>query len=71
MPQVMVLNDGETYTSLHGCMIVDIPETIENDNIESFLKLMDADDPRVVTTFIIPGNKDPEGDTGHCRTSNA
>lgn len=39
MPRtVMVLNDDETYTDLHGCSVVQIPDEIEGDETEEFIK---------------------------------
>lgn len=40
MSRIMVLNDGETYTSLAGCRIVEIDDNIETDDIEPALKDM-------------------------------
>ena len=30
MSNVVVLNDGETYTSLNGCTILDVPDDVED-----------------------------------------
>ena len=35
---VMVLNDGETYTSLDGCAIMAIPEDMPDDEMDHFVK---------------------------------
>jgi len=44
---IMVLNDGDTYSDLYGCKIVDIPDGIDGDEIESVLK----ESPNVLKTF--------------------
>jgi hypothetical protein len=31
---IVVLNDGETYTSLRGCMVFEVPENVDDDDIE-------------------------------------
>lgn len=31
---IMVLNDGETFTSLRGCTILDVPSDISDDEIK-------------------------------------
>jgi len=28
--QVVVLNDGETYTAMQGCRVIDIPDSMDN-----------------------------------------
>lgn len=60
---MMVLNDGETYTGLEGCKIVKVPSYVEDDNIDSFVKLAgDADafeSHAVVRRF---GSQPTEGD---------
>ena len=33
---VAVLNDGDTFTGLQGCIVADVPDDVED--IESFLK---------------------------------
>lgn len=35
---LMVLNDGETYTNLEGCMIVEVPDDYDLEGIEEELK---------------------------------
>ena len=34
--KIVVLNDGETFTDVKGCMVVDVPDDVED--IEGFLK---------------------------------
>lgn len=40
MFQVVVLNDGETYTALEGCVILEIPESVdaESDDLDYYVK---------------------------------
>lgn len=47
---VMVLNDGETYTSLHGCAIMQIPDHVDAEEIDEYVKFGPAD--RIVTQFV-------------------
>ncbi len=35
---VMVLNDGETFTSLSGCRILRVPDGVEPENIDTWVK---------------------------------
>ena len=35
---LMVLNDGETYTNLEGCMLAHVPDDYDLEGIESELK---------------------------------
>jgi len=35
--KIMVLNDGETYTSIKGCKIVELPDEFEPNDIEESL----------------------------------
>jgi len=35
---IVVLNDGETFTALDGCKIVEVPEDMSTDEIEEALK---------------------------------
>jgi hypothetical protein len=44
--QIMVLNDGGTFTDLSGCMIVSVPDNWSTDDIES--ALMDEDSRLVI-----------------------
>jgi len=34
--QVVILNDGETYTNIRGCVILDIPSDVED--IDQYVK---------------------------------
>jgi len=51
----MVLNDGETFTSLNGCKIVEVPDDFSTMEIEDCLKAirdMGSDlNAEVITTF--------------------
>lgn len=49
MAVIMVLNDGETFTTLEGCMIVDVPnKVIDSDGVKEFIN----DFPeRIITAF--------------------
>lgn len=42
--QIMVLNDGETFTNLDGCSIVAVPVTMEIEEIEELLHNLDMFD---------------------------
>lgn len=46
---VMVLNDGETYTNLDGCSIMEIPDHVQGDAIDEYVKFGPRD--RVLTSF--------------------
>lgn len=35
--KLMVLNDGETYTSLAGCKLVEVPDNMDPNDIEEVL----------------------------------
>jgi hypothetical protein len=53
MPRVaMVLNDGETYTGLAGCCIVQVPDEIDETEVDEFVKdAVKEQSPSVLTTF--------------------
>ena len=36
--RVVVLNDGETYTDMQGCMILYVPDDIVDDDIDQYIK---------------------------------
>jgi hypothetical protein len=36
--KIMVLNDGETYTDLDGCSILELPDGTDGDEIEDIIK---------------------------------
>lgn len=44
MKDIMVLNDGETFTDLEGCAIWSVPDDMETDEIE--LALHDLQEAR-------------------------
>lgn len=61
--KIMVLNDGETYTSIQGCQIVEIDadDNFSDDEIENRLKDLnvhniDPDDARILGQFDHNGN---------------
>lgn len=35
---VVVLNDGETYTSLFGCKIIIVPDDVEEHDLDEWIK---------------------------------
>jgi hypothetical protein len=35
---IVVLNDGETYTDIDGCVIVDVPDEMDSEDIEMYLR---------------------------------
>ena len=35
---IVVLNDGETYTDIGGCVIVDVPDEMDSEDIEMYLR---------------------------------
>jgi hypothetical protein len=41
---IMVLNDGETFTSLEGCRLVAVENNPETDEIEELIKTIGSDD---------------------------
>ena len=47
----MVLNDGETFTSLSGCKIVEVNSDFENDQIEAALGGDTPNDIKTITVF--------------------
>lgn len=42
--QVMVLNDGATYSEIRGCAIITLPDWLTSDEIEGVLRDLRADD---------------------------
>lgn len=38
MSYVVVLNDGETYTSLEGCVVLNIPDDIDEGDVDVYVK---------------------------------
>jgi len=53
--KIMVLNDGETFTSLNGCKIVEVYDGLTDDEIEEYLKNINHQpknhNMKVITTF--------------------
>ena len=49
---VVVLNDGETWSGITGCSIVDVPEQIDDSEIDEFVKdAVKNKTPSVLATF--------------------
>ena len=36
--KIVVLNDGETFSAMDGCTIHEVPDTMDTDEIEEYLK---------------------------------
>lgn len=58
---IMVLNDGETWTDLRGCVIMHVPDGLDGDTVEEriaanerILYIFDGDEDRAVATPVIP-----------------
>jgi hypothetical protein len=52
MKYAMVLNDGETWTGLHGCAIVAIPDEVDDSEQDEFIKDALAENtPSVIRRF--------------------
>lgn len=48
---VMVLNDGETYTDLAGCKILQIDDSVEVDDVDVAIRHMDPKLVAVIAQF--------------------
>ena len=35
---VVILNDGETYTDFNGAVLLRVPETVEGDDVDQYVK---------------------------------
>ena len=58
--KIMVLSDGTTFTSIHGCQIVEVDFTLNDDEIEDRLttlnsKYDDCTDAKILGTFDMDG----------------
>jgi len=51
--QICVLNDGETYTSLQGCVIREVPEDFEGDDFDGVLESVPLDNPYKLMEFCL------------------
>lgn len=53
MSYIMVLNDGETFTDLAGCRIVEVPDNWETEEIEEALESINDPDSeaRIVRSY--------------------
>ena len=50
--RIMVLNDGDTFTNLDNCMIVEVDDSLITEEIEEALSEIDnTDKAKVVATF--------------------
>ena len=49
--RVVVLNDGETYTDMQGCMILFVPDDIVDDNVDRYVKSYSHTGVRVSEAF--------------------
>lgn len=36
--RVVVLNDGETFTAIEGCVILDVPDTVHDEEVDDWVK---------------------------------
>jgi hypothetical protein len=59
--KIMVLNDGETFTDIQGCQIVEVSEDISDDDIEDILKTInrhneDSEHAKIIGGFDQYGN---------------
>lgn len=36
--RVVVLNDGETYSSIEGCVILDVPDSVPDEDMDEYVK---------------------------------
>jgi len=41
--KIMVLSDGTTFTSIHGCQIVEVDENLNDDEIEDCLRIINQE----------------------------
>ena len=57
---IMLLNDGETWTSIDGCRLMSVPDSWTNEQIEEALTDDDGDhsDLRLVFEFSVPEGKE-------------
>lgn len=53
--RIMVLNDGETFTALAGCQIVEVDDNLTVDQIESCLKTLYRDNRTCKKAKILGG----------------
>lgn len=37
MFKVVILNDGETYTSIQGCVVLEVPDTVSDDDLDDYV----------------------------------
>jgi len=55
MSRIMVLNDGETYTAIRGCQIVEVPDAATDDDIDIYLDILNRDHNDCANADIIGG----------------
>jgi hypothetical protein len=41
--QVVVLNDGETYTDIEWCVVLEVPDHLDGDDLDDYVKENHAD----------------------------
>lgn len=41
--KVVVLNDGETYTDISGCVVLEVPDDIDEVDVDQYVKAHAAD----------------------------
>jgi len=59
--KIMVLNDGETFTSIAGCQIVEVDDSFSTDDIEEALNKMNKEYDDAQGAKIL-GGFDEDGD---------
>lgn len=53
--RIVVLNDGETFTDIADCEIVDVPDGLDTEDIEEFLRSRDGDSWNIEAVFEASG----------------
>jgi len=53
--KIMVLNDGETFTSIQGCQIVEIPDYANVDDTEDYLRKLNIEYKDLCNASILGG----------------
>jgi hypothetical protein len=53
MSFIMVLSDGETYTDLQGCKIIEVPDEYEAEDIDNLVGLPDQEISNTIGVEII------------------
>lgn len=55
MSKVMVLNDGETFTNVGGCQIVEVDESATTDDTEEYLNILNRENKNCSNAKILGG----------------